>query len=276
MYRPKLMLHAGASEANLMQVANVKTPEATDTWCPVPHLSFINEIKAALVTKGLTVTDESYALWGNSGERLFGLFAIQNGTQHDDYGMVIGLRNSHDKTFPASAAIGSQVFICDNLALSGEIKFSRKHTKFILRDLQGIVMLTMGRLLRLRGWQDQRIAAYKATEIGQVEAYHAMVRAVEMGILPPTLLKRLLHEWKWPKHEEFKADTVWSLFNGFTEVLKGAPTELQSRTIKLHGLMDAVARVEAPPALRDVTEEDVLDMGAAVAQETEDAELVEA
>jgi hypothetical protein len=28
---------------------------------------------------------------------------------------VIGLRNSHDKSFPAAIAMGSSVFCCDNL-----------------------------------------------------------------------------------------------------------------------------------------------------------------
>jgi hypothetical protein len=29
------------------------------------------------------------------------------------------------------------VFVCDNLAFSGEIKIARKHTRFIVRDLPG-------------------------------------------------------------------------------------------------------------------------------------------
>ena len=34
---------------------------------------------------------------------------LANGHTEDDYGLVLGLRNSHDKTFPASLALGSQV-----------------------------------------------------------------------------------------------------------------------------------------------------------------------
>jgi hypothetical protein len=33
---------------------------------------------------------------------------------------VLGLRNSHDKRFPAGLVGGSAVFVCDNLAFSGE------------------------------------------------------------------------------------------------------------------------------------------------------------
>ena len=56
-------------------------------------------------------------------------------TSSEDYCWVLGLRNSHDKTFPAGIVAGASVFVCDNLSFSGEIKFARKHTRFIVRDL---------------------------------------------------------------------------------------------------------------------------------------------
>ena len=60
------------------------------------------------------VANEAHALWSD-GLRYFGLLEVTNGAAHDDYGLVIGLRNSHDKSFPASIALGSGVFVCDNL-----------------------------------------------------------------------------------------------------------------------------------------------------------------
>jgi hypothetical protein len=47
--------------------------------------------------------------------RYFGLMEIQNGVIHQDYAWVLGLRNSHDKTFPAGIVAGANVFVCDNL-----------------------------------------------------------------------------------------------------------------------------------------------------------------
>ena len=60
---------------------------------------------------------------------------------------MLGLRNSHDKTFPAGIVAGSAVFICDNLAFSGEVKLARKHTTHITRDLPRLVQSAVGQLM---------------------------------------------------------------------------------------------------------------------------------
>ena len=59
----------------------------------------------------------------------FGLLEVANCQQTEDYAYVLGLRNSHDKRFPAGLAVGASVFVCDNLSFSGEIKIGRKHTR---------------------------------------------------------------------------------------------------------------------------------------------------
>ena len=70
------------------------------------------------------------------------------GHAQDDYGLVIGLRNSHDKSFPASIALGSGVFVCDNLAFSAEVTIARRHTRFIERDLPRVVHTAVGATMR--------------------------------------------------------------------------------------------------------------------------------
>ena len=83
----------------------------------------------------------------------------------DDYALVLGLRNSHDKMFPAGIVAGASVFVCDNLSFSGEVKFARKHTRFINRDLPQIVERAIGKLVDLWHDQDARIGAYKEAEV---------------------------------------------------------------------------------------------------------------
>ena len=41
-----------------------------------------------------------------------------------------------------------------------------------------------------------------------------------------------------PAHDAFEGRNVWSLFNAFTEALKGNLLELPRRTEALHGLLD--------------------------------------
>ena len=52
---------------------------------------------------------------------IFGLLEVCNGRPQGDHGLVVGVRNSHDQSFPASIALGSAVFVCDNLSFCGEI-----------------------------------------------------------------------------------------------------------------------------------------------------------
>ena len=92
-------------------------------------------------------------------------------TTSEDYCWVLGLRNSHDKTFPAGIVAGASVFVCDNLSFSGEIKFARKHTRFIVRDLPQLVSRSIGLLLAKWHDQDKRIEAYKEAEITDTEAH---------------------------------------------------------------------------------------------------------
>ena len=138
-----------------------------------------------MVGSGFSVTNESHALW-NDGLRYFGLMEVANGTSHEDYGLVIGLRNSHDKSFPAAIALGSAVFVCDNLAFSAEVTIARRHTRYIERDLPRIVHTAIGRLTDLRGQQDQRIESYKDTPLTDPAAHDLIIRAVDANVLPVT------------------------------------------------------------------------------------------
>src|SRR6187200_1868078 len=112
-----LILHCGATHVARSAVEKAATPKASSTWVPVPHRRFLEQVETTIVGNGLTVVNQAHALW-NEGLRYFGLLEVANGEDHEDYSLVIGLRNSHDKSFPASIAMGSCVMVCDNLAFS--------------------------------------------------------------------------------------------------------------------------------------------------------------
>jgi hypothetical protein len=46
----------------------------------------------------------------------------------------VGLRNSHDKSFPVGIAFGSRVFVCDNAAFIADHVIKRRHTANAKRD----------------------------------------------------------------------------------------------------------------------------------------------
>ena len=96
----------------------------------------------------------------------------------------------------------------------------------------------IGQLLAKWHDQDRRISAYKDATIGDTRAHDLIIRACDVGVCSNRLIPAILHEWREPRHREFGDRNVWSLFNAFTESLKGNLPELPKRTEALHGLLD--------------------------------------
>lgn len=236
-----LTLHCGARHVERSQVLEACTPIASDTWVPIAHHRLLELVESTLTDSGMTVANQAHALWSD-GLRYFGLMEVVNGQAHDDYALVVGLRNSHDKSFPAALALGSAIFICDNLSFSGEVTIARRHTRFIERDLPRVVHTAVGRLADMRGQQDERIHTYKETELSDPRAHDLVIRAVDAGVLPVTQVPAVLEEWRHPSHAEFAADkTLWRFHNAMTEVWKGRNlAALPRRSQALHGLLDSV------------------------------------
>jgi hypothetical protein len=239
--RPKLLLHCGGHLATRDEVETTLTPSPTDTWQPIPHIELIERVEEALELNKLEIGKVAHAL-SHGGARYFGLMEIRSPElTADDYAYVLGVRNSHDKLFPAGLVIGASVTVCDNLSFisASGIRVTRKHTRFIRRDLVTLVQGSIGKLMTAWHEQDQRIERYKEHELSDEQVHDLAIRSVDVNVLPNRKLPQVLHEWREPRYEEFRPRTAWSLFNGYTEVLKGNLAELPRRTERLHALLDS-------------------------------------
>ena len=243
-----LMLHCGANNVTFDQVVDVTTPEPTKTWFPIAHATLRTRVQEALTSLNMRVTEEAHALTAK-GMRYFGLLRVQNcQAAGNDFGYVLGLRNSHDQAFTASIAVGSHVFVCDNLAFSGEITIARKHTRFIEQDLPRLTGNAIGLLSQKWTVMADRYDAYKHTELSDSQAHDFMIRAIDIEATTIKQLPTVIEEWRKPRHEEFAVRRdAWRLFNAFTEAAKESSlTLLPQRTIRLHGLMDTLVNFKAP------------------------------
>jgi hypothetical protein len=61
---------------------------------------------------------------------------------------------------------------------------------------------------------------------------------MDADAVAPSALPRVLKEYREPWHEEFMPRTAWSLYNAFTEVMKGLPHLLPERTRALTRCFD--------------------------------------
>lgn len=250
-----LMLHCGGAVVTRDDVFNVTTPEATKTHFPVPHSRLLEAIEMVLQTEsGYQITKTTHAL-SHEGQRYFGVLEVQApGGGYDDRTLLVGCRNSHDRSFAIDFTLGNRVFVCDNLSFSGEVKLGeersanryiptntrRKHTRHAINDLPRLVSATVGKLGDHRQKQDLRINAYKAAEINDKDTHDLVIKAVECKAIPGQQIMAVLEQWRKPAHEEFSPRTMWSLFNGFTHVYKEGSLELtRKRSQSLHGLFDS-------------------------------------
>jgi hypothetical protein len=112
-----LPLHAGASLVSYDELRAVPTPAATDSHLPVPHHEIVELVRYTLGFYGHEIAEQHHACLPD-GSRYFGLMTLKSA--YGDYADTVGLRNSHDKSFPIGIAFGSRVFVCDNTAFVGE------------------------------------------------------------------------------------------------------------------------------------------------------------
>jgi len=235
-----MLLHCGAELVNRNSLYEVPTPKATRTWYPLSHTSVLNEIELQLRSCGFDITEEAHAL-SHNGARYFGVLSVTLPNRSiSDFGWVVGLRNSHDQTYPAGLVAGTRVFVCDNLAFSGQVQISRKHTRFAERDLRHLTARAVGQLGNKLTGLDQRVLHYKETKIRDARAHDIIVRAVDAQAITTAQIPEVLREWRNPEHVDFKPRTAWSLFNAFTEAHKSAsPQTAVRRGEALYGLFDA-------------------------------------
>jgi hypothetical protein len=231
------MLHTGGFHVEREQLYLNETPQPTDTWTPIPHYQLVDEVQRSLGAAGYSMINQEHAL-ARGGQRYFGL--IELASANDDYNTIVGIRNSHDKSFPAGLVVGSGVFVCDNLCFSGEVKVGRRHTVNINRDLPGLIDAAVGRVNNIKLSQEQRIDAYKQTEFEQQLSDHLLVELLRARVITPTKIKKVLRSYENPEHPEFQVDgfTAWRFFNAVTEHLKGGLADLPRVGQALHAILD--------------------------------------
>lgn len=229
-----LMLHAGAEAVDAKDLPHLTTPEATRTHHPIPHNDVVQMVKFSLGFHGHEIVQEDYGVMPD-GMRFFGLLTLQS--SHGDYTHTVGLRNSHDKSWPIGIAFGSRVFVCDNTAFNGEKVIKRRHTPNAKRDLPALVAEAVEPLHEARLAMSQQYDRFKAAAIGDYEADAAIMRMFRAGVINVQRIANVANAWDDPPHD-WGDKSAWRLFNAATYALTGRVAEDPRITQKLHEVVD--------------------------------------
>lgn len=226
-----LMAHAGANKLTRLELKNLPTPEATSTFQPIPHWRLIDELENSLAFRHISISREEFAV-SKDGMKLFGLLELN--ADYEGVRFAIGLRNANDKSMRLGMVAGYRVFICDNMALSGDFKpLLAKHSK----NFDLVESLSTGIDRIQRGWQPLReqIEFKRQYELNGQEAQSLIYRAFMEQKFPVKLLRAVHQEYfVHPSYEDFRAKTIWSLENAFTTAFKQLkPVQQYTATAKL-------------------------------------------
>lgn len=209
------------------------------SYQPIGHDLLISKTRSHLEQGGFEIVGQSHNL-ARDGKRYFGLFEVTHPTrENSERGTVIGLRNAHDKCFPAGLCAGDAPFVCDNLIFTNTVKLARRHTKNIFAELDSVIARTLGKLFTFWGGQDQRIESYKGFELGNPQVNDLVIRAYQAGAIPKTKVTDVVDQWEKSDHPAFWDRNMNSLYNAFTEVYKGNLVALPNRSDALHSVLDS-------------------------------------
>ena len=238
--------------------------ERAVSYQPIAHHEVVERTTSFLEDQGFSIGDQVHSL-ARGNQHYFGLFSVEHpNRENTERGCVVGIRNSHDKTFPAGLCAGDAPFVCDNLIFTNTIKLARRHTRNILNDLDFMINRAIGKLFNFWHGQDARVNAYKEVELTNAQVNDIVIRACKAGALPKSKIIDVVDQWESSDHPEFWDRNVNSLYNAFTEVYKGNLVALPNRSDALHSVLDSEVSFEI-----DNHVENVLDM------EVVEGELVE-
>lgn len=238
MPRTELNLHSGGELVTRDVLKTLPTPPATETWKPIPHYDLIAAIDRQLAVRDIRITSEQFALH-RDGLRLFGVLELlvpgTNGGSGKEYAFAMGIRTANDRAFATSLIAGARIFVCSNLAFSGDfVAMNRRHTAGF--DLNADLSKAVDRFERHLATFGGKLDALKARPLSEAEAKVLIFEAFHQDILPIRLFDTVAAAYLRPRDDmpDVAPRTMWGLHNAFTRALKQlAPAPAFAATSRL-------------------------------------------
>lgn len=206
---------------------------------PVPHFELIEGFRTEAAVRNLTITREQFAL-GAKDAALFGVMDLAPVGQTDlvpaetgPAGLSLGFRSANDLSLAIRAVAGARVFVCDNLALSGEMfAISRKHTVGL--DLTMAIRIGFDKFLGQSGHLTAQIDSLNNVILTDTQAKVTIWEMFSRAILPVRLFA-VVNAFYFEQTDE-RPDclprTAWGLHNATTRAIKDLkPVPAFQRTV---------------------------------------------
>lgn len=214
----QLMTHCGTEKLSRDQLVTILPPEPTATFKPIKHADLVEEVHEGLARRQISVIRDEYAV-SEDGMKLFGVLDLA--ASENDFRFSIGIRNANDKSMRFGMVSGLRVFVCDNMAFSGEFfAIQAKHTKKL--QIQDSIALGIDRIQRNFKPLEQQVQSWKAGLLTDDHAKAIIYDAfIQRKLDAPKHLASLVGDSYFnPSYPEFEPRNLWSLQNAFTSAFK--------------------------------------------------------
>jgi Domain of unknown function (DUF932) len=230
-----LSAHTNTNLVTREQLRALPTVAGTSTFKPVAHIELVETLENQLNERGIQIArdasgllKEQYSLSEN-GLKLFGTLDLTlNGVE----GMCasLGLRQALDRSMSIQMIAGMRVFVCDNMAFSGDtILLNRKHTSGL--NLIDEIVSALNDYERHYRTLKTEIASLGSMFLDDARAEGIIYDIFVKREVMPVRFLPYVHEVYFkefvinpePKFSTFSDRNAWSLLNAFTEVAKQMP-----------------------------------------------------
>lgn len=205
----------------------------SNRWMGVQHGEFIDALESEARTRRIEFLNENWNL-SKDGADLVGSMNLvlpndMNLPAPTGMDFAIGIRHSNAGRSAIQVGVGATVFICTNGCFSAEYILKRKHTSgLVIADL---AIAALDIFLNGAPSVSAMVGEFQSVAITDDMAAWFILQATQK-ILPSSYAGDVWTEWVSPQHDDFAPRTVWSLYNGFTEVAKKLTPVSQYRLLR--------------------------------------------
>lgn len=158
------------------------------------------------------------------GSKVIGMISlgITTGEAEEKMNLAVGFTNSVDGSSRLIMGAGTNMFICDNTAFSGDLVFGHRHTKNILDQFRAQAVGLVSKAEQVLVSEVRRKNVFGQRPITLQDGTDFLIKLYKKGYLNATggpkksMFGRVMAEWDEPSFETFTERNVWSLYNAAT------------------------------------------------------------
>lgn len=222
----------GRNKATEAEVFQVPAVPFTKSFHPIHHRDILDAMRSGVAATGLDIVNREYVL-ANDGKKMFGVWDLSCGS--DELCWSIGIRNSMDKSMALGITAGTRVFVCENLAFSGEFVAFRKHTSGLdFAELDFMAYRAMkqmvSNLTRFQAWHE----GLKDFSLTEQDAKLLLIETMANNVIAPSKFARF-NELYGKVYDQ----TLWGFHEVVTDVLRDSNRmNLPKKNKMLNGVLD--------------------------------------